>query len=233
MNPQTFFESAEEDEQLEEVNQVFWRSLLGHVRAEMDRAEVSSILDVGCHQGGLLELFARHFRPRRLVGLEPLEKARQRARFRLSGLAPDVRLLSPSQWSAVPAGSVDLVLCHEVLHLVADLDAFMQQVVRVLRPGGCTYVVLGSHTENPLWAEWKSRLVECGHEVCDHAPIEILAAASRAGLRAAVRPLRRDGWVFYDPLAAEYHYPSAEAMFDHHYLHKLLFRLHRLQGLST
>lgn len=227
MKTQTFFGSAEDDEGLEEVNQAFWRSLLVHVRAEVDPSAVTSILDVGCHRGGLLALFAEHFRPRRVVGLEPLDRARQQARFRLSRLAEEVELLSPSEWPAVPAGSIDLVTCHEVLHLVEDLDSFMVEVVRVLRPGGAAYVVLGSHAENPQWARWKPQLVALGHEVFDHAPLDILAAAARSGLRGAVRPLRRDGWVVYDPLAAEYRYPSAEAMFDHHYRQKLLFRLTR------
>lgn len=227
MKTETFFASTEEDEQLEEVNQIFWRSLLGHVRAEVDRAEVTTILDVGCHHGGLLELFARHFHPRCLIGLEPLETARQRARFRLARQAPEVRLLEASQWSSVAAGSVDLVLCHEVLHVVADLDDFMAKVARVLRPGRASaYVVFGSHTENPLWPVWKSELVKLGREVFDHAPFDVLTAASQSGLRGALRPLRRDGWVFYDPRTPQYRYPSSEAMFDHHYRYKLLFRLH-------
>ena len=86
-------------------------------------------------------------------------------------------------------------------------------------------MVLGSHAENPLWEEWQARLVAGGHEVFDHSPFDVLAAAGRSGLRTAMRPLRSDGWVFYDPTVAEYPYPSAEAMLDHHYRHKLLFRL--------
>lgn len=230
MTTKPFFGSAEDDAALEEVNQAFWRSLLGHVRAEVDRSTVAAILDVGCHRGGLLELFAEHYRPRRVVGLEPLDPARQQARFRLSRLAEEVELLRPSEWPAVEAGSIDLVTCHEVLHLVEDLDAFMTELARVLRPGGAAYVVLGSHAENPQWARWKPQLLATGLEAFDHAPFDVLSAAARAGLRGALRPLRRDGWVIYDPLTAEYRYPSAEALFAHHYRHKLLFRLTRPEG---
>lgn len=226
MKSATFFGSAEEDQHLEDVNQVFWRSLFGHARAEVDRKDVSTILDVGCHHGGLLELFSRHFHPQLLIGLEPLEHARQRAGFRLSRQQAEVRLLEPSEWLSVADKCVDLVLCHEVLHLVADLEGMLTQVARVLRPGdhAAAYFVYGSHSENPLWPIWKSKLVELGHEVFDHTPFDVLSAAARSGLQCAIRPLRRDGWVFYNPETAQYQYPSAEAMFDHQYRHKLLFR---------
>lgn len=226
MKTTSFFGSPEEDQHLEEVNQIFWRSLFGHVRAEVGRRDVSTILDVGCHHGGLLELFAGHFKPQRIIGLEPLEHARQRAGFRLMRQQAEVHLLEPSEWPSVEDGSVDLVLCHEVVHLVPDLDAILSQIARVLRSGdhASAYVVFGSHSENPLWPNWKSKLIELGHEVFDHTPFDVLSAASRSGLDCAIRPLRRDGWVFYNPDTAQYRYPSAEAMFDHQYRHKLLFR---------
>lgn len=230
MSRESFFGSLEEDEHLEVVNRIFWRSLLGHVRAELDRSAVSTILDVGCHHGGLLELLASHFRPRRLIGLEPMERARDRARFRLARSGAETVLLPPEEWPGVSSGSVDLVICHETLHLVEDLGGFMVQVERVLRPEGRAFLVLGSHAENPLWLEWKKSLQAEGHQVFDHQPFDVLAAASHAGLHGAVRPLRRDGWVIYDPTEAEYRYPSAEVMFDHHYRHKLLFRLHHSGG---
>lgn len=221
----SFFGSLAEDEELEQANQEFWRRLLGHLRAEVEREEVRCLLDIGSHHGGLLALLAGHFRPRQIIGLEPLAAARQRALFRLKGKAATVQILDPAQWPTLPTGGVDLATCHEVLHLVGNLDAFFRELARVLRPGAPAFLVLGCHAENPVWARWKEQLTALGHEVFDHLPLDILHQASRAGFHTSLQPLRRDGWVHYDPEAATYEFSSAEEMLDHQYRHKLLFRL--------
>lgn len=228
-----FFASAKQDEQLERWNQEFWRSLLSHIRAEVPAAEVRCILDIGCHRGGLLELLARHFQPKRLLGLEPLASAREQAAFRLKGRAPSVQILDSSRLPGIPNASVDLATCHEVLHLIGDLGAFMGSLARVVRPGAWAFVVLGCHQENPMWQRWKPQVARLGHEVFDHLPMDVLGAASAAGFHTSVRPLRRDGWVIYDPLTAEFQYPSVAEMFDHQFRHKLLFRLIRRSSPET
>lgn len=78
-----------------------------------------------------------------------------------------------------------------------------------------------------MWQSWKPQVARLGHEVFDHFPMDVLRAASDAGFHTSVRPLRRDGWVIYDPGTAEYEYPAIADMFDHQYRHKLLFRLVR------
>ena len=106
-----------------------------------------------------------------------------------------------------------------------DVCGFMQRVRRVLASEGGAYVVLGCHSENPLWQTWRKALISAGRHVYDHMPIEIMEAASSAGLLPSVQPLRRSGWVTYDPLRAEFRYPDVQTMFDHHYRYKLIFRL--------
>lgn len=222
---QTFFGSLREDDELERANQEFWRCLLHHARSEMSADEVRCLLDIGCHRGGLLDLLTRHYHPERLLGLEPLADARQRALFRLKGRAATVQILDPARWSSISSASVDLVTCHEVLHLIADLQQLMTDLSRIMRSGALALVVLGSHAENPVWHHWKSQLIAQGHEVFDHSPLDILSAASAAGFHTALQPLRRQGWVIYDPQAADFKYPSVSEMLDHQYRHKLLFRL--------
>lgn len=221
----SFFGTLAEDEELERANHLFWRALLDHARTEMNGQRVRAVLDIGCHFGGLLDRLCQAFQPREVFGVEPLDGARERARFRLARSGASVTLVPPDRWDAIPDDAVDLATCHEVLHLIADVPRFMARVARVLRPGGCALLVLGSHSENPTWTRWKSIMLDQGIEVHDHAPLDILAHASRAGLATALRPLRRDGWVIYDPTVARYPYDSMAEMLDHQYRHKLLFRL--------
>lgn len=216
-------QALEDDDSLEQANQMFWSCLLGHIQAESG-GPFESILDVGCHHGGLLARLADVLRPNSLAGIEPSTRSRERALFRLRKLAPSVTVLSPERWSEIPAASVDLLTCHEVLHHVEDLPGLFYEMSRTLRARGTAFVVAGCHTENPLWARWSEQLRATGQTVVDRAPFEILLAGIKAGFSGALRPLRRDGWVIYDPDRAAFTYSSAEELLDHQYRHKLLFR---------
>ncbi|MCU1348857.1 MAG: hypothetical protein JWO56_1887 [Acidobacteria bacterium] len=220
----TFFSDPALDDELPTVNETFWSALIAHI--ERDRVQApTAILDIGCHTGGLLEQLSRRFRPRTLIGIEPLAAARAAAAKRLSGAADSVTLLDPADWPRVPAASIDLVTSHETLYLEGDLQSFMGRIRSALTNAGAAYVVLGCHAENPLWQTWKPQVLAAGHRVYDHAPLEIMEAAASAGLLPSVQPLRRSGWITYNPLRAEFRYPDVQTMFDHHYRHKLIFRL--------
>jgi SAM-dependent methyltransferase len=215
--------SPENDDSLEQANQIFWLSLLAHIKVELNQP-VKSVLDIGCHRGGLLAQLANTLHPNALTGIEPSEHSRNRAKFRLRSAASKVTILSPDQWANVPANSIDLTTCHEVLHLVDDLSLLFHEVARTLRPQGAAFVVAGCHSENPVWSKWRKQLRAAGQTVFNRAPFDILRAARDAGLKGALRPLRRDGWVIYDPDHSTFTYSSAQELLDHQYRHKLLFR---------
>jgi len=212
----------ESDASLEEINQLFWGSLLGLIQLDQPRP-VRTLLDIGCDHGGMLARFAGALHPEHLIGIEPSTPARERARFRLRDFR-NVRLIDPDQWGDIATGSVDLVTCHEVLHLVDDDSQLFDQIARTLSPQGSAYIVAGCHTENPLWARWRQHLIDEGAMVFDREPFAILRSGQKAGLKGALRPLRRDGWVIYDPDQATYRYNTTRELFDHHYRHKILFR---------
>jgi SAM-dependent methyltransferase len=223
-NSESFFRDQSLDQGLPAANRVFWSSLIRHIEDE-GSATPRIVLDIGCHTGGLLQQLGRRFSPVELIGIEPIAKARAAAYERLKSQASAVHLFGLDGWEKIAAHSVDLLVCHEVLYLEPDLHNFMARVRRILTSDGAAFVVLGCHSENPLWAIWRVQLLAEGIAVHDHKPIDIMAAASAAGLLAAVQPLRRSGWVSYDPPNAAFLYPDVQTMFDHHYRHKLIFRL--------
>lgn len=229
---ESFFRDQALDDALPEANRAFWTALIRHIEDEGAPAP-RTVLDVGCHTGGLLQQLGKRFSPVELIGIEPITKARATAHERLKGHASAVHLFGLDGWEQIAAHSVDLLVCHEVLYLEPDLDNFMARVRRILTLDGAAFVVLGCHSENPLWAIWRIQLLAEGIAVHDHKPIDIMAAASAAGLLAAVQPLRRSGWVSYDPPNAVFSYPDVQTMFDHHYRHKLIFRLRSDDELPT
>ena len=124
----------------------------------------------------------------------------------------------------MPASSVDIVTCHEVLHLVEDLPSLFGNIARVLRAQGSAFIVVGCHTENPVWKAWSAKLRDSGQTVFDRTAFDILRTGIAAGLHGALRPLRRDGWIIYNPDNTAFDYPSTVDLLDHQYRNKLLFR---------
>lgn len=222
----SFFPDASEDDELEARNEVFWVALIDHIRADGFDPVPRSVLDVGCHRGGLLAKIAAHWAPDQLIGIEPIESARTRARFRLRTTATNVLLIEPSDWQRIPSGSVDLVVSHEVLWLLPNLEEFVEQVARVLAPHGRAYVVAGCHAENPVWPDWRARLEASGMRAFTHKPLDLMACAARHSLLPSVRPLRDGGWATHDSTGA-FTFPTVAALLEHQFKHKLLFRLVR------
>jgi SAM-dependent methyltransferase len=226
---EVFFADQSFDDELAFVNRAFWEALIEHIERDIS-LRPRTILDVGCHSGGLLRELARRFSPDAIYGLEPIVQARDAAIQLLLAAAPRITMLDPRQWDAIPAGSCDLIVSHEMLYLERDLCGFMTRVRNTLSVRGNAYIVLGSHTENPLWSRWKPQLLAAGHEVFDHRPLDIMAAASSAGLLPSVQPLRHTGWVTYDPNRATFAYPDVRTMFEHHFRFKLIFRMSQHDG---
>ncbi len=223
----SFFATAEEDDALETRNVVFWEAMLDHIRRDGFGTAPRTVLDIGCHRGGLLARIAALWAADDLIGIEPIHSARTRAQLRLASIAARVRLLSPEQWPNITDGTVDLALCHEVLFMLPDLEEFVGHLARVLNEHGRAYVVTGCHSENPVWPAWRIALEADGRRVFTHEPIAFMSAASRHGLIASVRPLRESGWTTHDPMESPYTFPSVTSMLDHQFKHKLLFRLVR------
>jgi SAM-dependent methyltransferase len=220
----TFFRTAEKDARLEVTNRVFWDCTINHIEAELtDGFDIESILDVGCHTGGLLQQLAAKWHPKRLFGIEPLEEARQAACLRLQDFAGDVLMLPPQRWNEIPDRSVDLIIAHEVLYLIEDLEEFFAHVHRVLREDGMSFIVLGCHAENPFMDELCREVEPLGHSVTAHHPLDILTVASKLGLKGFVQPLRTSGWICPDLTANGVKSRSLSALMEHHYKHKLIF----------
>jgi len=220
-----FVPGGVDEDDLELRNEVFWTAMIDQIRRDGFPEPPRRIMDVGCHRGGLLARIAQCWGPSELFGVEPNDAARARARLRLKTLADNVVMLDPSQWHLVPDAGIDLVVCHEVLFLLPDLDSLAIQLARVLCGNGRAYVAAGCHTENPVWPAWRSQLEAMGQRIFDHAPIDFLAAAGRHGLLPSVRPLRESGWATHDPTEGGFTFPSVEALLDHQFRYKLLFRL--------
>jgi SAM-dependent methyltransferase len=141
------------------------------------RVPDGNVLEVGCGRGALLETLRRRFGAGRVVGLDLDPRMLTTARPRPGNvLAADVTAIP------LPAESLDAVFDFGAVHFVADWERALDEVRRVLRPGGRYYFewVTGRLLRSlyPLAAERFSRM-----DAPDaHA---LLVALERRGLRTA------------------------------------------------
>lgn len=121
---------------------VVWRAL----RAELDRAaRPLTVVDVGGGTGGFAVPLARDGHRVTVVDASPDALAALRRRAIEAGVGERVAAVQGDGdrlAELVPAGGVDLVLCHSLLDLVDEPEAVAAAMAAVLRPNGAASVLV-------------------------------------------------------------------------------------------
>ena len=93
------------------------------------------MLDLGCGGGFMAEALAR--RGADVIGIDPAEKAIAIAQHHAASQNLSIEyLVGTGEALPLADGSMDYVVCVDVLEHVADLGEVINEVRRVLRPGG-------------------------------------------------------------------------------------------------
>lgn len=132
----------------------------------------------------------RPVRPALGVGLEPPSA---RSVLRAATALTPARL--PILFTAAPLdafpGQFDLILSHEVIYLLEDLEGTFAAARRALRPGGLFAAATAMYREHEYYRRWRPRLARHGIPVFDYSRATYVRALRRAGFRRVeVRPLR-------------------------------------------
>ena len=108
--------------------------LYEHVRGDITLTGLR-ILEVSCGHGGGASYFARTYRPAEYVGLDlnPEGIRHCQSRHQVDGLRFQV---GDAQRLPFPDESFDVVLNVEASHCYPDFPGFLDEVARVLKPGG-------------------------------------------------------------------------------------------------
>ncbi len=113
-----------------------WESLMKRlIWAQLGELHGLHILDFGSGEGVTADHFAGN---NAVTAVEPDENAiarrsREHAYVQLTGSTEVLRTL--------PAGSFDVILCHNVLEYAPDREAILAEFVRLLAPGGFVSIV--------------------------------------------------------------------------------------------
>ena len=111
------------------------------------------LLDIGCGQGLAFAPLAEHFRPEQIIGVDVDPHLLNKAEHKASQLNRNVRVLQSSVTALnLPDESVDVVFCHQLLHHVAKQERALQELYRILTPGGLLLVSESCKSFIDSWA---------------------------------------------------------------------------------
>jgi ubiquinone/menaquinone biosynthesis C-methylase UbiE len=198
--------------------------LRGHMAvAEMPPGELKDrqVLEIGPGAGGHSALFAHHGAIVTAVDITEARAYATAAKFRLLGVDAEGCQAVQGDAEALPFadGSFDIVYSNGVLHHTPDTEKAMDEVFRVLRPGGRAVIMLYCKSSWHYWINmwlcvgvlkgkafgdenWLGRATEWGGK--DAQPVEnpITRCYTRNGIRQLFRRfenlnLRRGEFYFY------------------------------------
>jgi 2-polyprenyl-3-methyl-5-hydroxy-6-metoxy-1,4-benzoquinol methylase len=110
---------------------------LGVIREFMGEVDSLEVAEIGSGGGHVLRMFPRS----RLTAIDVSDVYLEIARSNLQGY--DVRFLKGEvETLGIPEASFDRIICTEVLEHVADPDAVLTEISRLLRPSGLAVVTI-------------------------------------------------------------------------------------------
>ena len=110
------------------------RALYPYLLKELSRTEGARLLDLGCGTGALAVRALKQDPRRQMTGLDLSERMLAWAGARLGDRVKLV--LGDSERLPLPDGSFDVVFCCDSFHHYPDPAAVLEEVGRVLAPGG-------------------------------------------------------------------------------------------------
>jgi len=120
-----------------------WKiSVLNRALEDLERfipqgATYDKILDVGCGFGHSFEALASRFKPKCIVGSDPVGALKERAGPNAESCSCPVELRQDNAASMIFADeSFDMVFCHQTFHHIVAQEDAMAEFYRVLKPGG-------------------------------------------------------------------------------------------------
>jgi len=169
--------------------------------ASRARLAGAQVLDVGCGGGLLAEDLARRGATVTAIDMAPAMIQTAQLHAAASGLPIDYRVQDAAELAHRQPHGWDVVCCMEMLEHVADPEAFLQVLARLVRPGGALFVStlnrnLRSFLLAIVGAEYLLRLLPRGTHEYERfiRPAELAGWARRAHLS-----LVHTAGLHYDP----------------------------------
>src|SRR5947207_15081864 len=151
----------------------------------MDLQPADRVLDLGCGTGWASRRMARMVTAGEVVGLDVADEMLNRARQASQGL-PNVRYVWGSAEN-IPAGDsyFTKVLSVESFYYYADQGKALEELRRVMAPGGRLFILINLYKDNHYSLRWVSELKVSVHARSEAEYIEMLQQHSFESVEAS------------------------------------------------
>ena len=148
-----------------------------------------SVLDIGSGRGGGASYAARYLEPASVIGVDYADKAVAFCREVHGGVANLEFFRGDAEMLPIEDATLDVVSNVEVSHCFASMESFLENVVRVLKPGGS--FVYTDFRDVHMVDDWHAQLHGSGLELAWHLDItpNVGAAMDIEGKHAAVKEM--------------------------------------------
>ena len=118
-------------------------AIVNRVKADIGNAQPKAILDLGCSVGVKCLVLQEAFPDAMIHGIEPEKQALEvgLSMVRERGMEEKIQLVEGvGEQMPYPDNSFDLIICHTVIEHVQDVEKVINEVARVLKPGGMLHI---------------------------------------------------------------------------------------------
>lgn len=166
----------------------FWYSMLCEAEILVNFKKVTNVIDFGCGDGGFLSLVNHYYKSINLVGVEKQVKLYKQCKAQ--NHVKNIDFVHYDNFSSIEKESQDLIFSQEVIYTIENLDFHAQEIFDKLKKGGYYIFTIGCHTDNPTWANRKSRIInEEEYYAYDYSPMDIAKVFYDTGFRVSVKRL--------------------------------------------
>ncbi|VAW90092.1 hypothetical protein MNBD_GAMMA17-1628 [hydrothermal vent metagenome] len=117
------------------------------------------LLDIGCGQGASFPLLEQYFSPQSICGVDVDPALLKLAELSGENCCCEVDIHRDSAKKLdLPDNTFDMVFCHQLIHHITFREEAMEEIYRVLKPGGLLLLSEScQHFLRVYWVEWLFR----------------------------------------------------------------------------
>lgn len=177
----------------------FWASMIKDSQMLLESDCRKNVLDFGCGDGGLLQVFDLMDKLDNGLGID-LDKKLIDEAISHNENKDIIYQLSDSHILNKYKSYFDIVYSQEVIYTIEDLKDHANQILSVLKNGGYYFATIGSHIDNPLWSKRRQLIRdEENYYAYDYSIDEIAEIFYDVGFEVAVKRLPVDYPLIYNP----------------------------------
>jgi 2-polyprenyl-3-methyl-5-hydroxy-6-metoxy-1,4-benzoquinol methylase len=201
----------------------FWISMIKDSQMLLEEKIEKNVLDFGCGDGGLLQLFDLMDNLDIGLGIDLDKQLIKQAIINNEKSNIDYKV-SKNDTLKKYNNYFDVAYSQEVIYTIKDLKSHANEIFNSLKNGGYYFATIGSHIDNPLWSK-RRQLIRDEEEyyAYDYSIEEIANIFYDIGFEVSLKRLPVDYPLIYNPKATKEFSNSLLDLVNTSYENKMIF----------